>query len=101
MAWYNLFWPSDPITPEPSAAIPVPDTVMFAAPISINPGRPQQLARHVGRLANLYNVKERGDKRKEIGEEINMRKSAISSYGHTPPKTEAEARLLFSKLEGA
>lgn len=70
-----------------------------ALPIQVNPGSAAALARHVGRLANLYAATRRDPKRADVKEEIEQRKRAIAGYGHTAPTNEAEARALLEKVK--
>lgn len=67
-------------------------------PLDINPATRNQLARHAGRLANLYSARMGGDRRKSLKEEISMRVKALEQAGCRVPDDEAAARLLFNRL---
>lgn len=66
-------------------------------PIQINPGNAGVLARHVGRLINLYTAK---GQTSAVKAEIKQRQKAIAAHGHAAPNNEAEARALLQKVLG-
>lgn len=72
---------------------------MQPLPIQVNPGNANALARHVGRLVNLFAAQKRDDA-VAIRQEIKQRQAAIAQYGHVAPQNEDEARELFSKVKG-
>lgn len=76
-----------------------PSTWFKAAPqpITINPGSANSLARHVGRLVNLYSAKGQTN---AVKDEIRQRRDAIDKHGHVAPNNEAEARALLQKVVG-
>lgn len=84
MVWYNPTTWGNTVEPQP---------------IQVNPGNAGMLARHVGRLANLYSAQKRSNT-VAIQHEIRQRLLAISTYGHSGPQTEEEARELLTKVKG-
>lgn len=77
-----------------------PEVAITPLPVTINPGKSAVVARHLGRLVNLYNVQARGDRRKEIPIEINQRILSLAALGVKAPTNEREARIaldLFRK----
>lgn len=71
-----------------------------AQPIEVKVSANQSLRRNIGRIVNLYRSIESGDSRKELIEELNIRKHNCLEYGHTPPNNLQEALQLMEKVYG-
>lgn len=89
MVWYN------PFTWKRTAEVK-----LEAQPIQVNPGNANALARHAGRLANLFDAQKRQPDRADLAREIEQRKRAITAFGHPEPQNAKEARALLAKVKG-
>lgn len=81
------------------AAAPAEENLfgLQAKPVTVNASLDARVARHVGRLARLYAMRERGDDSQEVKDEIRQRQAAMVAAGQDFPKNRAEAEAQLVK----